>query len=247
MIAARGHSLGHTGLLGYRWRDFDLFMLITTVVLIGFSVVAIWSATGADSLSLGNEGVRQLYFAVAGLVLMLFIANIDYRFLATLAGILYVAAIASLVLVLVPGVGLEIAGSRRWFQIGQQTIQPSEFAKVATIVALATFIASRGSAMREFSNFVVSILIVAVPMGLVFEQPDLGTSIVFGVIWLAMMLVTQTRKFYFAVMALLAIPGLWVAWRFLFRDYQKERLLVSYDPGLDPFGAGFNIIQARIS
>ncbi|MDQ3045797.1 MAG: FtsW/RodA/SpoVE family cell cycle protein, partial [Chloroflexota bacterium] len=53
--------------------------------------------------------------------------------------------------------------------------------------------------------------------------------------------------FYFAVMALLAIPGLWVAWRFLFRDYQKERLLVSYDPGLDPFGAGFNIIQARIS
>jgi rod shape determining protein RodA len=247
MIAARGERLGHGGLFGYRWRDFDPYMLITTLVLIGFSVVAIWSATGADSLSLSNEGVHQFLFAIVGLALMLVIAHSDYRFLSTLAWILYVAAIASLVLVLVPGIGLRIAGSQRWFQIGQQTIQPSEFAKIATIVALAAFVSSRGAAMREFGNFVVSMLIVVLPMGLVFLQPDLGTTIVFGVIWLAMMLVTQTRKVYFAALALLSVPGFWVAWRFLFHDYQKERLLVSYNPSVDPYGAGFNIIQARIS
>ena len=235
-------------ILGYRWKDFDPYMLITTMVLMGFGVVAIWSATGGGPLTPGDAGVRQAFFGAAGLGLMVAIANFDYRFFASFAWAIYAAGIALLLLVLVPGVGVTLGTeARRWFSLGFTSIQPSEFVKLATIIALAAFIASRGAAMAELGNFIVSILIVAVPMALVFQQPDLGTALVYGVIWAAMMVVARTRRIYFALLALLAAPAFLVAWEFVFRPYQKERLLISYDPEKDPTVAGYNIIQAHIS
>jgi rod shape determining protein RodA len=151
------------------------------------------------------------------------------------------------VLVLVPGIGTEIAGARRWFDLGFTTIQPSEFAKVTTVLALAAFVASRGPAMREVGNFVISLLIVLVPMALVFRQPDLGTSLVYGVIWVSIMTVTQTQKrYWFALLA--TVPAIvLVAWNFLLADYQKRRWTIFLNPEADARGDGFNLIQARIS
>ena len=232
---------------GHRWKDFDLYMLVTTVVLMGFGVVAIWSAAGGGPLTLGNAGVKQALFGVLGLGLMLIFANVDYRFLASFGWAIYACGIALLALVLVPGVGHVEAGSQRWFNLGFTTVQPSEFVKLATMIALAAFIASRGAAMREAGNFLISMLIVILPMALVFQQPDLGTTLVYGVIWAAMMLVARTRRIYFAVLVILAAPAFAFAWEYLFYPYQKERLLVSYDPYSAPSDAGYNIIQAWIS
>jgi rod shape determining protein RodA len=230
---------------GYRWKDFDFYMLITTIVLMGFGVVAIWSASG-EALTAGSLGVRQAVYGLLGLAVMIFFANFDYRFLATFAWIIYGISIASLVFVLAKGT--VIGGSQRWIDVGPFfSFQPSEFGKIATIIALAAFIASRGSAMREFGNFVVSIAIVALPAALVFVEPDLGSAVVFCVIWLAMMVVARTRLIYFVLLVLLSAPGALFAWRFVLEPYQRERLLISYNPELDPSGAGFNIIQARIS
>jgi rod shape determining protein RodA len=234
--------------LGHRWRDFDKFMFFTTVVLMGFGVVAIWSATGMEALSISNLGVRQAFYGVFGLITMFVLAAFDYRFLATGAWLLYLIGIAGLVAVLVPQIGTDIGGARRWIFIGGLSLQPAEFAKLSTIIALAAFVASRGQAMEEIGNFIVSLLIVALPMGMVFLEPDLGTSLVYGAIWVSIMLLAaRTRLFYFGAMALLAVPAFVFAWRFVFHDYQKTRLLVSYRPELDPLGEGFNIVQARIS
>jgi rod shape determining protein RodA len=231
-----------------RWRDFDLFMLMTTLIIIGFGVVSIWSAMGANTLSPSNKAVQQAMYAVIGLGLMFLIASFDYRFFASLSWIVYFGALALLFLVLIPSpITLEVLGARRWFVIGGMTIQPSEFGKLATIVVLGTFIASRGSAMREPGNFLVSIGIVAVPMALVFREPDLGSTIVYGVIWASMILVTQTRKIYFGLMALMSGPAFLFAWEFVFHQYQKDRLLISYNPQKDPLGDGYNIIQAQTS
>jgi rod shape determining protein RodA len=232
---------------GHRWRDFDLYMLVTTVVLMGFGAVTIWSADGGGAVRLGNLGVRQGLYGVLGLALMLVIANVDYRFFASFAWPLYGLGLALLGLVLVPGIGVEILGSRRWFDLRFTTIQPSEFAKLATVVALAAFVASRGTAMREFGNFAVSLLIVGAPMALVFRQPDLGTTLVYGVIWAAMMVVAHTRRIYLAAIAALVAPLVLFAWEFLLQDYQRARFLIFLDPEIDPRGDGFNIIQARIS
>lgn len=232
------------------WKDFDFYMLVTTVVLMGFGVVAIWSATGEDILTLGNLGVRQAMFGVAGVLLMFSLANVDYRFFASLSWFIYLGGLATLVAVLI--FGTTIGGSQRWIDFGSGiSFQPSEFGKLATIIALATFISSRGTAMREFGNFVVSILIVAAPMALIFVEPDLGSTAVYAVIWASMMMVARTRKLYFALIAMVTIPAIIFVWEVLFLDprfaYMKERMLISYNPELDPQGAGFNIFQARIS
>ena len=106
--------------------------------------------------------------------------------------------ISLFVLLSVKFIGVEIAGSRRWFDLGFATIQPSEFGKVTTAIALAWFISSRGERMKEFGNFCVSILIVAIPAGLVFLEPDLGSTMVYCSIWLAMMLVAGRAGYYLA-------------------------------------------------
>lgn len=228
-----------------RLHDFDFYMVLTAGLLIAFGVVAIWSAQGGGQISILNEGVRQAVFAIIGAMLLVFVASFNYRFLSTLAWLIYAGSLASLVLVLIPGIGLSIAGSRRWFNLGVTTVQPSEFAKLATIIALSSFVASRGEQMRELGNFVVSLFIALIPAGLVFLQPDLGTSTVFGVIWLSIIVTTQVRWRFLGPLILSVIPIAFLGWHFLMHDYQKTRLLISFDPFKDPTGAGYNVIQAR--
>jgi len=178
----------------------------------------------------------------------LMLASIDYRFLASFAWPLYGIGVLLLALVLVPGIGKTIAGSQRWFALGSYTtVQPSEIVKLTTIIALAAFISSRSSAMKDVGNFILSIVIVMVPMALIFRQPDLGTTMVYGVAWGSMMLVARTRKLYFGVLAAVALPLIFVAWEFLLQPYQRARWLVFLDPESDRLGEGFNILQAEIS
>jgi rod shape determining protein RodA len=232
-------------MIDYRWRYFDPYMMIVTLVLMGFGVVAVWSAMGGGRLTPSNNGVQQAMFGLLGVILLATIANIDYRFFGSLAWIIYIGSLVMLAGVLV--VGIDLYGARRWFNLGIVTVQPSEFGKVAAIIALAWFISSRGEEMRQFGNFVISLLIVAVPALLVFREPDLGSASVFFVIWLSMMLVTRTRPIYLIGMALAAGPALVGAWHFLFQEYQKSRLLIAFNPEGDAQGEGYNIIQAKIS
>jgi cell division protein FtsW len=106
------------GRFGRGWRDFDLYILITTVVLMGFGAVTIYSADGGGALSPSNLGVRQALYGSIGLVVMFVVASIDYRILGSLAWPAYAVAMLALFLVLIPGIGTEIAGSRRWFDLG---------------------------------------------------------------------------------------------------------------------------------
>jgi rod shape determining protein RodA len=235
------------GRLGRGWKDFDLYILITTIVLMGFGAVTIYSADGGGDLVASNLGVRQALYGTLGLAVMLIVASIDYRILGSIAWAFYGVAVAALALVLVPGVGIEIAGSRRWFDLGVTTIQPSELAKIATVLALSAFVASRGAAMREVGNFLISVLIVLVPMALVFRQPDLGTSLVYAVIWISVMTLAQIRKRYWGALLAMAPVAVFVAWEFLLAEYQKRRWIVFLNPEADARGDGFNLIQARIS
>ena len=232
---------------GRGWRDFDFYMLFTTVVLMGFGAVTIYSAVGGGPLTPTNLGVRQAIYGSLGIAIMLVVASIDYRILGSLAWPIYGLAVAALALVLVPGVGTEIAGSRRWFDFGFTTVQPSEFAKVATIIALAAFVSSRGDAIREVGNFLVSGLIVVIPMALVFRQPDLGSSLVFAVIWISIMSLVAVPRRYWIGLLVAAPLGVLLAWEFLLADYQKRRWAIFLNPESDRQGDGFNLIQARIS
>ncbi|MDQ3693579.1 MAG: rod shape-determining protein RodA [Chloroflexota bacterium] len=233
---------------GRRWRDFDFFMLITTVVLMIFSAFAIWSADGGGSLSFENLGVRQAAFGVIGIVMLLVLASIDYRLFASVAWLLYGSGLAMLGLVLVPGVGTEIGGAQRWFDLfGITTVQPSEFAKLTTIIGLAAFISSRGPVMKEFSSFLLTIVIVAVPMLLIVAQPDLDSALILGVIWLAMMLVTHTRRIYLVGAAIVGPIAAILAYALVLQPYHRERILQFLGLLEDPLGIGYQATQAQLS
>jgi rod shape determining protein RodA len=233
--------------LGRYWSEFDWIILITTIALMGFGSLTVYSATGGGPIVFANAGVKQAAFGAIGLVLMLIVASIDYRVLAAFAWPIYGIAVIALGLVLVPGIGTEIAGSRRWFDFKVLTVQPSEFGKLAALVALSAFVASRGDRMRDLGNFAASILIAAIPAAFVFEQPDLGSSMVYLVIWLSVVVFAQTRMLYLG--ALLAMSPFIVlfAWHFLLDDYQHRRWLAFLDPESNRLGEAFNLIQARIS
>ena len=220
-------------------------MFILVGVLTVFGLVTIWSAGGAQPITLGSPVTRQAFYSLVGMGAMAFMASFNYRFLKSLAVPIYAACIA--LLLVVPFIGTEIAGATRWIVVGPISFQPSDFAKLAVVIGLAAFLSERHDEMDRFVNFILSGLIVFVPFALVFVEPDLGTSVVFIVIWLAIVAVSKTRLLYLIGMLLLAAPMALISWRFLLRDYQRERLLVSFDPERDYFGAGFNIVQAHVT
>ncbi len=221
-------------------------MLISVAILLLFGVVAIWSATGDQTFVFSNLGVRQALYSMIGFGLLYVISLIDYRLIQSGVWILYGGAIVLLVAVLF--IGEVIGGSQRWISLGGLgTLQPSEIGKLAVMIALGVFISSRGSQMQKFSNFFVSILIVIPPAALVFVEPDLGSTLCFGAIWLSMMAVSNTKVRYFVLTALAAIPVALFAWLFVIDDYMRDRIFIWRDPYADPTGDGFNIIQARIS
>ena len=232
-------------MINSRWRYFDLSMLIVTGVLMVFGCAAVWSAMGGGPLTLRNGGVQQAMFGFLGVIGMFVLASFDYRFLGSLSWMLYAGGLVMLAGVLVAG--REIYGAKRWFDLGFTTVQPSEFGKLATLVALAWFISSRGAEMRSFGNFFVSMMIPAVPALLVFREPDLGSAMCYLAMWGAMLLVTRTRMIYLVGMVLLVVPTALVAYEFFLQDYQRNRISIAFNPESDSSGQGYNIIQAKIS
>ncbi|MEZ4523945.1 MAG: rod shape-determining protein RodA [Thermomicrobiales bacterium] len=225
--------------------DADPYMFILVGVLTLFGLVTIWSAGGAEPITLGSTVTRQAFYSIVGMGAMAVMASLNYRFLKSLAIPIYAASV--LMLLAVPFIGTTIGGATRWIVVGPISFQPSDYAKVAVILALAAFLSERHDEMDSLLNFIISGLIVFVPFGLVFIEPDLGTSIVFVVIWFSMLAISKTRLLYLIGTVLLAIPIAIVSWTFLLHDYQRERLLLSYDPERDYFGGGFNIVQAHVT
>ena len=155
----------------------DMLLLTVTIAVIVCGLFAIFSATytsGAEYFS------KQLSFSIVGIVLMIGISFVPPRIIARSSYIIYLLSLVLLVVVLI--IGKKISGSRSWFSMGGFGIQPSEFAKIATILALANFLSHGEDAYRNvnrFPEFLKACAIVLIPVLLIMKQPDMGTSLVF--------------------------------------------------------------------
>jgi rod shape determining protein RodA len=233
---------------GRAWQHFDFVLFGATVVLMGLGIALIYSATLASATYSQDWWdtffARQIIWAVVGVGLMLLVAFTDYSIFANVNHLIYALTLLSLILVY--AVGRITFGAQRWIDLGIFDLQPSELAKVLLIIVLAKFLADRQEHLKSVSSFLLSLLYVAVPMLFIYIQPDLGTAIVLGVSWLAMVLVAGVRVKHVAILilsGLLASPIVW----FSLRGYMRERIFVFFDPTRDPLGAGYNINQARIA
>lgn len=226
--------------------------------VLGLSAVGsllIWSATyQRTALTDGNQYAfllrHALNFAI-GLVLAVLAAVTDHRRVRMLAPVLYAASVVGLVLVLVPGVGAVINGSRSWIQLPWMSIQPSEFAKLAVIVGMALLIAEKGETNHREARTIdiaQAIAVAAIPVLLVMLQPDLGTVMVLGSIVFGIVAVSGVPKRWMLgiVTAATVIAVLAIQFNVL-KKYQLARFTAFADPSQDPQGIGYNVNQARIA
>lgn len=182
---------------------------------------------------------RQVIFYFFGILVGFLFVIIDYHKLSGYAHTFYWVMILLLILVLIPGVGEVRFGARRWFDLGITLIQPSEFAKLAFIFALADFLTRPNEEMFMPGVFFKAIGMTALPFLLILKQPDLGSSLVFFPIGTAMMFVAGVRlrfliKFlsFFSVLALFVVLNALYApndWRIPLNEYQRHRLLVYFN------------------
>ncbi|MGH2369459.1 MAG: rod shape-determining protein RodA [Chloroflexota bacterium] len=226
------------------WRKFDLWMVLCVLALVCFGLVAIRSATLLAGTPVSRQLLTQGVYAAIGLSLMVAIAAIDYRVIGALAPVLYVGMIGLLGLVLVAGI--TVFGAQRWIGYGPFSFQPSELAKVVIIVCLARFWASREDSAGSLKTLLLSLGIVALPVVLVYRQPDLGTSLVLLAAWFGIAFAAGASLKWLGVALAVPFVGFPLVWR-LMKEYMRRRLLAFLAPEKDPLGEGYNLIQARIS
>ena len=227
-------------------RNLDQTVLLSTLALLAIGLLVLYSASfqklpsnGADYLS------RQLTWMSLGGVLAAVLVLVDYHRWLELSYWLYGLGVVFLVVVL--EMGVVRGGAQRWLSFGPVSIQPSEFAKIATILALSRYLgARRDPGSPKLRTILGACVLLLVPMGLILMQPNLGTASIFGVVGMGMLLVWGIP-----LRALLGVLGAGVAaipigWHFL-ADYQRSRLLVFINPNLDPLGAGYTVIQSKIA
>jgi rod shape determining protein RodA len=231
------------------WRSLDFVMVLTAVALVAYGLALIYSGSmstyGNSADVIGHPVAKQVAFAVAGLLVMAGVARLDYRNWSGWSTPLYAVSLLALLFVL--AVGQSAFGSRRWILIAGTPIEPSELAKLVTIVLLARYLADNEHRMDSPRVLLTSLGIAVVPALLVFVEPDLGTAVVFVAIWLGMVFVAGARLRHLAAVFISTVAGIPFLMLLALNGYQRERLAVFLDPSRDPFGTGFNIVQAQIS
>jgi rod shape determining protein RodA len=185
----------------------------------------------------------QLTRAAIGLVILIIVAAVDYRYYASLYKFLYIAIVAVLATLFI--VAELTAGTLRWLDFSLFPVQPSEIAKIVLIIITAKIMADRDGEMNKLRNLLLSAGLVLPPMVLIFLQPDLGTTIIIATVWFIMALMGGVHLFHIGLMglaALLVSPIVWLT----MAEYQRDRVMLFINPDqADP--GYFNIQQALIS
>lgn len=227
----------HRGLLARL--HLDLPLLTGLLLLSGFGLVVLYSASGQDM----HQVERQLMRIALAFGVMVALAQVHPQTFRRWSPWLYLAGTLMLVLVLVSGVIGK--GAQRWLDLGFMRFQPSELVKLATPMMIAWYLSAR-SLPPNWKMLLVSMLLILLPVLLIAKQPDLGTAILVAssglfVLFLAGM---SWRLIVGLVVSLAAAAP--VLWHFM-RDYQRQRVLTFMNPESDPLGAGYHIIQSKIA
>ncbi len=224
-------------------QNFDWLLLGLVFSILAIGIVNLYSA--GYNRSGTPLYIKQMYWLAVGLGLMVMTLLYDYRHLEKLGYPLYLLSVILLVGVMVGG--KVVSGSRRWLPLGPFSFQPSELAKIAIILLLATYFNRhpRLEKMR-FKELLFPGVLVLLPVGLIIKQPDLGSGILVTLVAASMILfvgVNWRTLLGCTLTMLLSSPLVWG----LLKDYQRQRVLTFLDPEKDPLGAGYHIIQSMIA
>jgi rod shape determining protein RodA len=224
--------------------DWPLFVVVAAIALIG--VVNLYSAANAMPAQLRDIYITQIYWLTLGAGVAVLVASIDYRYYERYGWVAYGIGIVLLALVFL--LAREVRGSQRWIPIGSFSLQPSELMKVFFIVAMAKHLHDDPRIEgRTLKDLIIPGIILAVPLVLILLQPDLGTALIIAAIFGTIMFLTHLKLRSFVTLVLGFVISAPLSWRFLLKDYQRERMLSFLDPETDILGKGWHAYQAKIA
>jgi rod shape determining protein RodA len=223
-------------------RNMPLPLLALILLISGAGFVTLYSAAGGE---INTWAMPQIVRFIIGFVGMIIIAAIPIQFWLRYAYLIYAAVLVLLVIVEIMGhIGM---GAQRWINLGFITIQPSELAKIATILALARHLHNFPPLKNgRIFHLIIPAIITLIPVSLILKQPNLGTAtLLCGIVAWVMFAAGLHRKYFIIAVVLVACAAP-IAWQSL-HDYQKRRVATFLSPDTDPLGAGYNISQSIIA
>ncbi len=226
-----------------RFKYFDVPLLVATLILSAVGLAILYATTLSD-LNL-RIFYRQLVFFAVGLTAFFFLSVFNYRALAKTNRFIYLILVGSLVYLVF--FGPFIRGSQRWIDFSFFRFQPAEFIKVAVILGMSRLLYLKGGQINSWRTILQTIIYVGLPAGLILLQPDLGSAAIIVSLWAGIILLSTIQKKFLAVLFFIFLACAGVGWKFVLRDFQKDRILVFLNPELDPKGRGYNVKQATIA
>jgi len=218
----------------------DLPLLTGLILLCGFGLVVLYSASGQDM----GQIQRQLIRLGVAFVVMIVMAQVPPSQIRRWSPGLFGIGLVLLITVLVAGqVG---KGAQRWLDLGLFRFQPSELTKLAVPMMIAWFLAEK-SLPPGWKRLAIAASMILVPVLLIAKQPDLGTSLLVASAGIFILFLAGLSWRFIGGMIITAIPVGWVVWQWGMRDYQRDRVLTFLDPERDPLGTGYHIIQSKIA
>lgn len=221
----------------------DWLLLVITLGLLGCGIVTLWGATasGNGPGRLHGYALSQSIWFTLGLGCLGFMVVFNYQRLRRIIWPLYVFELLQLMGLLLKGT--TIKGARSWYDLGAFHYQPSDPGKIILILALALYLAPRSQRFRGIRHMIVPSVIAGLPLLLIMLQPALGSAIVFGAITATMFWVAGLRRYVIGIACVLGIGVAVMGYPHL-KEYQKARIKTFLEPGADPRGKGWNIMQS---
>ena len=222
----------------------DFLQCFSGICLAVFGVLFIYSAGQQVGGSMVSAWEKQIIWIILGVCLWFFFSYTNYRILALLSPAFYVFSIILLIMIFF--VGIKVYGATRWLSFGSIRVQPSEFAKISTLLLVARVASLRSFNINNILHLAVLALVALLPFLLVMKQPDLGSSLVFPVIFAAIAFTARLSWKYIIIFLLAVLIFVPAAYPFL-KGYQKERILVFLNPDRDPQNQGWTSHQTILS
>ncbi|MCE2927439.1 MAG: rod shape-determining protein RodA [Rickettsiales bacterium] len=222
--------------------EINWFIVLVMSAIAGLGVVMMVSAGGGEWSPWANQ---QMIRFMAAFIVMLVIATMPMRWLLDYAYLIYFAAV--IVLIVVDIIGHTGMGAQRWLRVGGLNLQPSEFTKLAVVIALARYFHNlQPEDIKRIPYLIIPLIMLLIPAALIFRQPNLGTTMIVLSMGMVMCFLAGVQWRYFIGAVVAAVAAAPVAWHFM-HGYQKKRVLTFLDPNQDPLGAGYNIMQSKIA
>ncbi len=230
--------------------EIDYILLGAVLALLAIGTLMVFSASSADALERFQNPYhffeRQLVWSVLGLTVMALTSRIHYARWPRWAFILYTISVLGLVAVLIPHIGQDINGARRWVKVGPLVVQPSELAKLSMVIMFAWLFTRHQQILSDFWHGVIPLVGMALlVLVLILLEPDLGTTVAVGGTFVIMLFAAGIKKCHFLALGLASLPA--VVWALFGESYRRQRMLAFLDPWKHPLTSGFHTIQALLA